>query len=69
MIPAFARHAVYLAKAAELRPAPKPPVRGAPETVGFGVVAAFVAAFAGITLMVSKAIAAREIADFLKVMV
>jgi hypothetical protein len=43
-------------------------VRGAPETAGFGVVDAFVAALAGRTLMVSKAIAVREMADFLKVM-
>jgi len=69
LIPAFARHAVYLAKAAEFCPPPNPPARGAPDTAGLGAgfEVALVAAFAGKTLIPANARAATAIADFLKV--
>jgi hypothetical protein len=67
LIPAFAKQAVYFANAAELGPPP-----GAAVIAGFGVglVAALVAAFAGMMLAATIAIEISAIALFfvLKVM-
>jgi hypothetical protein len=68
LIPAFAKQAVYFAKAWELAPPPFPPARGALVIDGFGV--AFVAALAGSTLAptIATAIRATALLFFVKVM-
>jgi hypothetical protein len=67
LIPAFAKQAVYFAKADEFRPLSNPPAP-APEVIdGFGV--GFVAALAGAKLEATRATATSATALFLRVKV